>query len=230
MARLLLVDDDTSLAESLAIALEQEGHQVSVLGDGKSALAEVLRDAPELLISDVNMPGLDGFQLTKRLRDAGFQGPILILTARDGEIDEALGLELGADDYVQKPASARILLARIHALLRREALRLDAKAATSAIRAGQLALDPERLEATYLGRPLSLTLTELRILECLARRPGVVQSRGQILEQIRGDGTHVADRLIDTYVRRLRKKLAELGAEPDPIETMIGAGYRWRRG
>jgi DNA-binding response OmpR family regulator len=230
MARLLLVDDDAMLAESLAIALKQEGHEVTLLGDGRAALAHVLRAPPELLISDVNMPGLDGFQLTKKLRDAGFLAPILILTARDGEIDEALGLELGADDYVQKPASARVLLARIHALLRRETLRLDARAATSAIQAGLLCVDPERLEATYQGQPLSLTLTELRILECLARRPGVVQSRGQILEQIRGDGTHVADRLIDTYVRRLRKKLADLGADPDPIETMIGAGYRWARG
>ncbi|MFO0727165.1 MAG: response regulator transcription factor [Myxococcota bacterium] len=223
MARLLLVEDDAPLAEALAIALAQDGHSVEREGDGRAALASILAHPPDLVISDVNMPGLDGFQLTKRLREAGFWAPILILTARDGEIDEALGLELGADDYVEKPASARVLSARVQALLRRERLRREPAGAAPLAHRG-LTLDPERLEASFQGAPLSLTLTEFKILECLMRRPGVVLSRAQILDQIRGDGTHVADRIIDTYVRRLRKKLGE-----ERIETVVGAGYRFQR-
>ena len=160
----------------------------------------------------------------------------MLLTSRDSEIDEALGLELGADDYVSKPYSTRVLLARITALLRREAARATpadaratpAPAASPNIVAGDLVLDVERLTAHFRSTLIALTVSEFRLLEALARRPGIVLSRDQMLERMRGDDSVVAGRIIDTYVRRLRRKLEGIDAAFDRIETVVGAGYRWR--
>jgi len=227
MARILLIDDDPGLLDVLSLSLEDAGHAVLRAADGLEGMNRLQGERPELVISDVNLPRLDGFALCRRLREARDTLPIILLTSRDGEIDEALGLELGADDYVTKPFSTRVLLARVAALLRREALAGQDGAAPS-LRAGALTLDPERLEARYLGRPLSTTLTEFRLLEALARRPGVVFSRERLLELIRGDDSDVVDRIVDTYVRRLRRKLEELQPGFDRIETVVGAGYRWK--
>jgi DNA-binding response OmpR family regulator len=228
MARILLVDDDPNVLDMLALTLQDEGHEVETATDGNAGLRAAERGRADLVISDVNMPGLDGFTLCHRLRSGGFVAPIVLLTARDGDIDEALGLELGADDYVVKPFSARVLLLRVAALLRREQLRAAGPSHDlPVVRVGPLLLVPERMEATWSGQPFTTTLTEFRLLVALASRPGTVHSRDQLLERIRGD-VHVDGRLIDTYVRRIRKKLRELEPDFDAIDTVPGVGYRWR--
>jgi DNA-binding response OmpR family regulator len=179
-------------------------------------------------VSDVNMPGLDGFSLCKRLREGGDNLPIILLTSRDGEIDETLGFELGADDYIAKPFSTRILLARVAALLRREALRTRREVEAAPIERGQVTLFPDRLEVRFIGTPVTVTVTEFRLLEALIRRAGVVLTRDRLLQIVRGDESVVADRIIDTYVRRLRRKFEQIDAGFDAIETVVGAGYRWR--
>ena len=226
MATILIIDDDRSLRDMLAMALEDAGHDALTAPDGVVGLRRIERLEPDLVVSDVNMPGLDGFSLCRRIRDAGNEVPLILLTARDGEIDEALGLELGADDYVTKPFSSRVLLARISALLRRERARQTT--AASAIEVGALRLDAERLEASWQGTTFRTTVTEFRLLQVLAGRPGVVYSRLQLLERIRGDDSVVAERLIDTYIRRVRRSIEKIDADFRGIETMVGAGYRWR--
>jgi len=227
MARILLIDDDASLLDALAMAFEDAGHEVLTAPDGSKGLERVKAERPDAVVSDVNMPGLDGFSLCKKLREGGNRVPFVLLTSRDNEIDEALGLELGADDYVAKPFSTRVLLARIGALLRREALRL-APEPERAITQGALELFPERLEVRYAGRLIAVTVTEFRLLEALVTRVGHVLSRERLLELARGDDSVVAERIIDTYVRRLRRKLEEVDPTFDRIETVIGAGYRWQ--
>ncbi len=224
MPSVLLVDDEAALREALSMALEDAGFEVTCAPDGGRALA-VHRETPhDLVVSDVNMPHLDGFQLCRRLREAGDSVPVVLLTSRIGEIDEALGLDLGADDYVTKPFSIRVLVARIRALLRRGMPRPD----LGPIRTGGLLLDRERLQASWGGVPFRTTLTEFRLLECLAARPGIVYERAVLLERIRGDDSVVAPRLVDTYVRRLRRALETLDPGFGAIETVVGAGYRWK--
>lgn len=227
MARILLIDDDRSLLDVLALALEDAGHEVITARDGLAGQRKAEQGDPDLVVSDVNMPGLDGFTLCRRLREAGVTVPVVLLTARDGEIDQALGLELGADDYVIKPFSTRVLLARVAALLRREQMRAGGET-SPLIRAGELELDSDRMEARYRGTPIVTTVTEFRLLCVLAGRPGVVYTREMLLERIRGDDSVVVERLVDTYVRRLRRKLEEVDPAFDGIETLVGAGYRWR--
>ncbi|MCB9741052.1 MAG: response regulator transcription factor [Alphaproteobacteria bacterium] len=229
MARILLIDDDDALIDVLALSFEDEGHEVLCAPDGQRGLARLLGEGPELVISDVNMPHVDGFTLLRRAREGGFLAPIVLLTSRDSEIDEALGLELGADDYVAKPFSTRVLMARVRALLRREALR-STPVVAGLREVGRLSLDRERIEARFAGVMLELTVTEFRLLEALTSRPGVVYSRPRLMEMARGDDSVVAERIIDTYVRRLRRKMEAIDAEFDHIETVIGAGYRWRDG
>lgn len=228
MARILVIDDDHDLLDMLSLAFEDAGHEVVTAKDGLTGMRKAEQAAPELVVSDVNMPGLDGFTLCRRLREKGMVAPIVLLTARDGEIDQALGLELGADDYVTKPFSTRVLLARVAALLRRDQLRKGPVNESAIIRAGQLTLEPERMEAKYAGTPIETTVTEFRLLTVLASRPGVVYTREQLLDRVRGDDSVVVERLVDTYVRRLRRKLEAVDPSFDEIETVIGAGYRWK--
>ncbi|WP_437806462.1 response regulator transcription factor [Sorangium sp. So ce1078] len=228
MARILLVDDDASLLEVLALAFEEAGHATLSARDGTAALALLRKERPEAVICDVNMPGLDGFSLCRRLREQGDTVPLILLTSRDSEIDETLGLDLGADDYIAKPFSMRVLLARVAALLRREALRRQAEAEPAPIESGPLKLSPDRIEVLFHGRPVAVTVTEFRLLEALVRRPDMVLSRARLLSIVRGDDTVVVDRIVDTYVRRLRRKLEQVDPAFDRIETVIGAGYRFR--
>jgi DNA-binding response OmpR family regulator len=228
MARVLLIDDDPALLDVLSLAFEEAGYDVATAVDGRAGLVALDAKRPDAIVSDVNMPGIDGFQLCRTLRARHDFVPLVLLTSRDSEIDETLGLELGADDYVAKPFRTRSLLARVAALLRREALRSAGESAPAAIARGELTIDGERLEARWRGSLLTTTLTEFRVLECLARRPGIVLSRGQLLEQIRDDESVVGDRIVDTYVRRLRRKLEAIDAGFDRLQTVIGAGYRWR--
>ncbi len=230
VARILLIDDDPALLEVLSMAFEDAGHEVERAGDGLDGLRRARRGGAELIVSDVNMPGLDGFSLCRRLRGEGSQIPLVLLTSRDGELDEALGLELGADDYVSKPFSTRVLLARVTALLRRQALRAAPAEAGAPLSVGALSLDRERLELRWRGRAIACTVSEFRLVQALASRPGVVFSRPQLLLAVRGDDSVVVERIIDTYVRRLRRKFERLDPDFDAIETVIGAGYRWRDG
>ncbi|WP_437963851.1 response regulator transcription factor [Sorangium sp. So ce260] len=228
MARILLVDDDASLLEVLALAFQEAGHATLSARDGTAALALLRKERPEAVICDVNMPGLDGFSLCRRLREQGDTVPLILLTSRDSEIDETLGLDLGADDYIAKPFSMRVLLARVAALLRREALRRQAEAEPAPIESGPLKLSPDRIEVLFHGRQVAVTVTEFRLLEALVRRPDMVLSRARLLSIVRGDDTVVVDRIVDTYVRRLRRKLEQVDPAFDRIETVIGAGYRFR--
>jgi DNA-binding response OmpR family regulator len=229
VARILLIDDDASLLDALSLAFEDAGHEPMTASDGTAGLERIRTDRPDAVVSDVNMPGIDGLSLCKKLREAGDAVPIVLLTSRDNEIDEALGLELGADDYVAKPFSTRVLLARVAALLRRETRRRS-PVAERPVAQGALELFPERLEVRYAKSPITVTVTEFRLLEAFASRPGMVLSRDRLLEIVRGDDSVVAERIIDTYVRRLRRKLEAVDASFDRIETVIGAGYRWKDG
>jgi DNA-binding response OmpR family regulator len=229
MARVLLIDDDASLLDLVSLAFEEAGYEVSTAPDGTRGYQAIARDKPDLVVADVNMPGLDGFALCRKLRAEENLVPLLLLTSRSDEIDEALGLDLGADDYLSKPFSTRILLARAQALVRRDERRRSASK-ERALKVGELEIFPERVEVRFRGALLQVTLTEFRLLEALVSRPGHVLSRDRLLEIARGDDSVVASRIVDTYVRRLRRKLEATDAGFDWIETVVGAGYRWRDG
>ncbi len=229
MPRILLIDDDPALLDALCMAFEDAGHTPISAPDGLRGWRAFEAEAPDLIVSDVNLPGLDGFSFARRLRERGFATPLILLTSRDGEIDEALGLELGADDYVTKPFSTRVLLARVSALLRRELARATPQPGADAARTvGALMLDAERIEVRYADQQVEVTLTEFRLLDALASRPGVVFNRERLLDLGRADDSVVDARLIDTYIRRLRRKLEAIDPDFADIETVIGAGYRWR--
>jgi DNA-binding response OmpR family regulator len=227
VSAILLVEDDAALVDVLSLAFEDQGYTVASARDGVEGLARIERERPDLVVSDVNMPRLDGFSLCRRLREGGNAVPLILLTSRDSDIDQALGLDLGADDYVIKPFSTRVLLARVSALLRRQELRRGPATGRAGVSAGGLRLDPERLEARYQGALVEVTLTEFRLLEALAGRAGAVLSRDRLLQLARGDDSVVDARLVDTYVRRLRRKLEAIEPGFDRIETVVGAGYRW---
>jgi DNA-binding response OmpR family regulator len=226
--RVLLVDDDDALLDVLALAFEEAGHVVARARDGRQALEAIRSQRPDVVVSDVNMPHVDGFTLCRRLRESGDGLPLVLLTSRDSEIDEALGLEIGADDYVTKPFSTRVLLARVAALLRREELRAGGASHQAKVVRGDLELDTERLSCTYRGQSVTVTVTEFRLVEALVRRPEVVHSRAQLVAVARDDDSVVAERIVDTYINRLRRKLEAIDPTFRGIETVIGAGYRWR--
>ena len=226
MPVVLLIDDDPSLLDVLALPFEDAGYRVETARDGLTGLAAIRKVRPDVVVSDVNMPGLDGFSLCRKLRQEDNHVPILLLTSRDNEIDEALGLEMGADDYLAKPFSTRVLLARVAALLRRNARRAESGVERPHL-VGALEIFAGRLEVRYAGSAVVVTVTEFRLVEALTRRPGVVLSREQLLHMVRGDGSVVVDRLVDTYVRRLRRKFEAVDPAFSAIETVVGAGYRW---
>ncbi len=229
MSRVLLVDDDAPFLDGLALAFEQAEYEVRVAVDGAEALQALVSGEFDCVIADVNMPRLDGFSMCRRMREAGNQTPLILLTTREGEIDEALGLELGADDYISKPVGMRVLLARVEAVTRR--MRPRNPPSDTAVRVrGALVIDPDRLRVTYRGADVPVTVTEFKLIETLSSRPGLVYSRDRLLEVIREDGATVAPRIIDTYIGRLRKKLGEIDPASRAIETVVGAGYRWRDG
>lgn len=228
MPTVLLIDDDPTLLDALTLAFEDAGYRVELAHDGREGLQRVVDRMPDAVVSDVNMPGLDGFSLCRKLREAGNAVPVLLLTARNHEIDEALGLELGADDYLSKPFSTRLLLARVAALLRRDQMRRRQEPEASPLLQQSLEIRSERLEIRYRGEAVPMTVSEFRLVEAMARRPGVVLTRDRLLDLVRGDDSVVAERIIDTYVRRVRRKFELIDAQFDRIETVVGAGYRWR--
>ena len=229
-ALVAFVDDEESLRMTVAMALQRDGFRVETFADGAEALARFERALPDLAILDIIMPRLDGLELCRRLRARSEHLPILILSSKDEELDRVLGLELGADDYLCKPFALRELLARVKALLRRARLRQEPEGGgeEQIVDAGALRLDLRRFEARWHGRTLSLTLTEFNLLEALARRPGIVKSRTQLLRDAYPHDVHVSERTVDTHIKRLRKKLADAHPTADPIDTVHGLGYRFK--
>lgn len=226
-----LVDDDRNILTTVSIALQAEGFATRVYTDGQAALRALLDNPPDLAIFDIKMPKLDGFTLLEQLR-AQSSLPVIFLTSKDEEPDEARGLALGADDYIAKPFSQRLLVARIRAILRRtELARSTAEAgpaldaAEQVVRRGRLEMDPPRHLVTWDGRPVALTVTEFLILEALASRPGVVKSRNQLMDAAYNDDVFIDDRTIDSHIKRLRRKFREVDPEFSGIETLYGAGY-----
>jgi two-component system response regulator ChvI len=228
-ALVAFVDDEESLRTTVSLALRRDGFRVETFADGLQALTRFERGLPDLAILDIVMPRLDGLELCRRLRARSEHLPILILSSKDEELDRVLGLELGADDYLCKPFALRELVARVKALLRRARLRQEPSGPEEQIvESGALRLDLRRFEARWRDRTLPLTLTEFNLLEALARRPGVVKSRAQLLAEAYPNDVHVEERTIDTHIKRLRKKLADAGADDEPIDTVHGLGYRFK--
>ena len=222
MATVLVVDDEPKIARLLRDYLERAGFAVSVAHDGREALMRVRTERPDLVILDLGLPELDGLDVTRRLRRDG-DTPIIMLTARDDEIDRVAGLELGADDYVTKPFSPREVVARVRAVLRRR----DGSARTDApLRAGPLELDPGRMETRVDGRLVDLTATEFALLAALARQPGRVYTRSQLLDAIHGSAFESYERAIDAHVKNLRRKLEPDPRRPSLLLTVHGVGYR----
>lgn len=220
---ILIVDDDPRLRDLVRLTLERAGHAVLTAGDGRAALVHAAREAPELIVLDVGLPEMDGFEVCRRLR-ASSDVPILFLTARDDEIDRVVGLELGADDYVTKPFSPRELAARVKAILKRAA----GPSARMLVQ-GAIVLDPSARSCAVAGVEVALTATEFRILELLMARPGQLMVRARMVDALWGTASPVWDRTLDSHLRNLRRKLAEAGAG-EAIETLHGQGLRLAAG
>ena len=232
MANIALVDDDKNILESVTMLLEQEGYHIRAFSDPAAALTALTTTAPDLAILDIKMPRMDGLELLRRLRQGAADLPVIFLTSKDEEIDELMGLNAGADDYIRKPFSQRLLLERVRAVLRRA----EAKTAPlapgeqkkEALVRGKLALDPQRHECTWDGKPVRLTVTEFLILQALAQRPGFVKSRDSLMDAAYDDQVYVDDRTIDSHIKRLRKKFKVVADDFDAIETLYGVGYRYK--
>ncbi len=230
-ATIALVDDDRNILTSVSIALQTEGFLTRVYSDGESALKALVENPPDLAVLDIKMPKMDGLELLRRLREKSAI-PVIFLTSKDDELDEALGLAMGADDYIAKPFSQRLLIARIRAILRRTetpappAEGEEAPIAESLER-GRLTMDPARHRVTWGGTNVTLTVTEFLILETLAQRPGIVKTRNQLMDAAYQDDIYVDDRTIDSHIKRVRRKFRQIDPEFDAIETLYGAGYRF---
>jgi two-component system response regulator ChvI len=233
MAKITLVDDDENIVTSVSLALESLGHKVKGYYDGASGLAALESDPPDLAIVDVKMPRMDGMELLRRLRQTS-ELPVIILTSKDEEIDEILGFNLGADDYMHKPFSQRLLIERVKAVLRRsgalgeEPVGSAPASASKAIRRGRLTLDPARHDCLWDNRQVKLTVTEFLLLQSLAQRPGFVKSRDNLMDAAYDDQVYVDDRTIDSHIKRMRRKFRQVDPEFDAIETLYGVGYRYR--
>jgi two-component system response regulator ChvI len=231
-----LVDDDRNILTSVSIALQAEGFITRVYSDGAAALKAFADNPPDLAVFDIKMPQMDGMELLRRVREMGGTVgamPVIFLTSKDDELDEALGLAMGADDYIAKPFSQRLLIARIRAILRRRDLERGQASSPDdgpeepLIERGRLTMDPARHKVQWDGKDVTLTVTEFLILEALAQRPGVVKSRNQLLDIAYQDDVYVDDRTIDSHIKRVRRKFRSVDPEFDGIETLYGVGYRF---
>lgn len=229
-ATIALVDDDRNILTSVSIALQAEGFLTRLYADGEAALKALIENPPDLAIFDIKMPRMDGLELLRRLREKQTT-PVIFLTSKDDELDEALGLALGADDYIAKPFSQRLLIARIRAILRRAELSsghdADQVETGGPIARGRLLMDPARHRVSWNGTPVTLTVTEFLILDTLAQRPGIVKTRNQLMDAAYQDDIYVDDRTIDSHIKRVRRKFREVDRDFDSIETLYGAGYRF---
>jgi two-component system response regulator ChvI len=234
MPTIALVDDDRNILASVSIALESEGYRVQTYTDGASALDGFQAAQPDLAILDIKMPRMDGMELLRRLRQKT-DLPVIFLTSKDDEIDELFGLKMGADDFIKKPFSQRLLVERVKAVLRRfqpreatDGTKKGADAVARVLDRGALAMDQERHTCTWNGLPVTLTVTEFLILFALAHRPGVVKSRNALMDAAYDDQVYVDDRTIDSHIKRLRKKFKAVDDDFDMIETLYGVGYRFK--
>jgi two-component system response regulator ChvI len=231
-ATIALVDDDRNILTSVSIALQTEGFVTRVYSDGEAALKALTENPADLAVLDIKMPKMDGLELLRRLREK-VATPVIFLTSKDDELDEALGLAMGADDYISKPFSQRLLIARIRAILRRtEAVSATAEAegeqeVQPVLDRGRLSMDPARHKVTWKGDNVTLTVTEFLILETLAQRPGIVKTRNQLMDAAYQDDIYVDDRTIDSHIKRVRRKFRQVDSDFDAIETLYGAGYRF---
>jgi two-component system response regulator ChvI len=230
MSRIALVDDDRNILTSVSMTLEAEGFEVETYNDGQTALDAFTKRMPDMAVLDIKMPRMDGMDLLQRLRQKSAV-PVIFLTSKDDEIDEVLGLRMGADDYVKKPFSQRLLVERIRALLRRQDAIATGEVGVSeenkVMERGSLTMDPLRHAVIWKGREVSLTVTEFLLLQALAQRPGFVKSRDQLMDIAYDDQVYVDDRTIDSHIKRLRKKMRTADAEFSAIETLYGIGYRY---
>ena len=233
MPTIALVDDDRNILTSVSIALESEGYRVETYTDGASALDGLEARRPDLAIFDIKMPRMDGMELLRRLRQKS-DLPVIFLTSKDDEIDELFGLKMGADDFIKKPFSQRLLVERVKAVLRRAAdnaeggIRISGEGEAKLLERGNLIMDQERHTCIWNGKPVTLTVTEFLILYALALRPGVVKSRDSLMDAAYDDQVYVDDRTIDSHIKRLRKKFKVEDGEFEMIETLYGVGYRFR--
>jgi two-component system, OmpR family, response regulator ChvI len=231
MPTIALVDDDSNILTSVSMALEAEGYRIVTYTDGLSALDGFNQDAPDLAILDIKMPRMDGTETLRRLREKS-DLPVIFLTSKDEEFDELLGFKMGAEDFIRKPFSHRLLAERVKAVLRRFGSRAAAvsKEADTAkvLERGHLRMDPEKHLCTWKDKPVALTVTEYLILQSLAARAGVVKSRNALMDAAYDDQTYVDDRTIDSHVKRLRKKLKQADDSFDMIDTLYGVGYRFK--
>jgi two-component system response regulator ChvI len=227
-----LVDDDRNILTSVSIALQAEGFVTRVYTDPTVALKAIGENSPDLAVLDIKMPQMDGMELLRRIRESS-PVPVIFLTSKDDELDEALGLAMGADDYIAKPFSQRLLIARIRAILRRQELAKGEASATPGeleqplLERGRLTMDPARHKVVWDGQDVTLTVTEFLILEALAQRPGVVKTRNQLLDVAYHDDVYVDDRTIDSHIKRIRRKFRAQNPEFDAIETLYGVGYKF---
>lgn len=223
MTRILIVEDEESLSEPLAFILEREGYQVSVADDGPKALTLFDRDGADLVLLDLMLPGLPGTEVCRELRTRS-QVPIVMLTAKDSEVDVVVGLELGADDYVTKPYSTRELLARIRAVMRR---RVDLEELSDAtLVAGEISMDVERHVVTVRGTDIAMPLKEFELLELLMRNAGRVLTRGQLIDRVWGSDYFGDTKTLDVHIKRIRSKIEAVPSEPTALVTVRGLGYR----
>ncbi len=233
MPTIALVDDDRNILTSVSIALESEGYRVETYTDGASALDGLSARKPDLAIFDIKMPRMDGMELLRRLRQKS-DVPVIFLTSKDDEIDELFGLKMGADDFIRKPFSQRLLVERVKAVLRRVGGVIEPGAKPGAgteaktLERGSLVMDQERHTCTWKGKPVTLTVTEFLILYALAQRPGVVKSRDALMDAAYDDQVYVDDRTIDSHIKRLRKKFKAEDDSFEMIETLYGVGYRFK--
>jgi len=230
MARIALVDDDRNILTSVKMTLEGEGFEIDTYSDGQSALEAFYRKQPDIVVLDIKMPRMDGMDLLQKMRPK-ISSPVIFLTSKDDEIDEVLGLRMGADDYIKKPFSQRLLVARIWALLRRQAQFSDSlvvgEKGRHLLERGALTMDPMRHAVTWKDSEISLTVTEFVLLQALAQRPGFVKSRDQLMDVAYDDQIYVDDRTIDSHIKRLRKKMRAVDSQFSCIETLYGIGYRY---
>jgi len=223
-----LVDDDRNILTSVSMALESEGFSVRTYTDGEQALAGLSQNPADVAVLDIKMPRMDGMELLQKLRQKNAM-PVIFLTSKDDEVDELLGLRMGADDYIRKPFSQRLLIERIRVLLRRANLAEtngEARGEGVMVR-GDLVLDSDRHACAWRGQPVQLTVTEFLILKSLAARPGHVKNRDQLMDAAYGESIYVDDRTIDSHIKRLRKKFRQVDREFGQIETLYGVGYRY---
>mgnify|MGYP001168254945 FL=1 len=225
--RIALVDDDQNILTSVSLTLEAEGFEIDCYHDGETALRGLAQRPVELAVLDIKMPRMDGMELLQKIR-ASSSLPVIFLTSKDDELDEALGLGMGADDYITKPFSQRLLLARIRAVLRRASQGNLDPDSPHIVRQGELLMDPDRHLCSWKGNEVKLTVTEFLILQALAARPGMVKNRDQLMDAAYGESIFLDDRTIDSHIKRLRRKIRALDKGFDNIETLYGIGYKYR--